>query len=908
MAKKDHLTEELNRHFGFGTFKGNQKAIIENVLAGKDTFVLMPTGGGKSLCYQLPSILMEGTAIVISPLIALMKNQVDAMRNFSEEDGVAHFINSSLNKSAIDQVKSDILSGRTKLLYVAPESLTKEENVDFLRQVKISFYAVDEAHCISEWGHDFRPEYRRIRPIINEIGKRPLIALTATATPKVQHDIQKNLGMIDATVFKSSFNRSNLYYEVRPKGTNIDREIIKYIKANEGKSGIVYCLSRKKVEEFADILKANGIKALPYHAGMDSQVRSANQDAFLMEQADVIVATIAFGMGIDKPDVRYVIHYDIPKSLEGYYQETGRAGRDGGEGQCIAFYAYKDLQKLEKFMQGKPVAEQEIGKQLLLETAAYAETSVCRRKVLLHYFGEEYLEDNCGNCDNCLNPKKQVEAKELLSAVLEVISTLKEKFKADYIVNILVGNETSEIQNYKHNELEVFGSGQDEDDKTWNAVIRQALIAGYLAKDIENYGLLKITEKGKEFMKKPVSFKITEDNEFEEEEEEVPVRGGASCAVDPVLYSMMKDLRKKLSKRLEVPPFVIFQDPSLEAMATTYPITLDELQNIPGVGAGKAKRYGKEFIELIKKHVEENEIERPEDLRVRTVANKSKLKVSIIQRIDRKVALDEIALTNGLEFTELLDEIEAIVYSGTRINIDYFLNDVMDEDHIEDIYEYFKDSETDGLEEEEEVPVRGGASCAVDPVLYSMMKDLRKKLSKRLEVPPFVIFQDPSLEAMATTYPITLDELQNIPGVGAGKAKRYGKEFIELIKKHVEENEIERPEDLRVRTVANKSKLKVSIIQRIDRKVALDEIALTNGLEFTELLDEIEAIVYSGTRINIDYFLNDVMDEDHIEDIYEYFKDSETDGLEDAIEELGGDYTEEEIRLVRIKFLSEMAN
>ncbi|HIX87039.1 MAG TPA: DNA helicase RecQ [Candidatus Parabacteroides intestinigallinarum] len=699
MAKKDRLTEELKKHFGFGTFKGNQKAIIENVLAGKDTFVLMPTGGGKSLCYQLPSLLMEGTAIVISPLIALMKNQVDAMRNFSEEDGVAHFINSSLNKSAIDHVKSDILSGRTKLLYVAPESLTKEENVEFLRNVKISFYAVDEAHCISEWGHDFRPEYRRIRPIINEIGKRPLIALTATATPKVQHDIQKNLGMTDATVFKSSFNRPNLYYEVRPKGANIDREIIKYIKANEGKSGIIYCLSRKKVEEFADILKANGIKALPYHAGMDSQVRSANQDAFLMEQVDVIVATIAFGMGIDKPDVRYVIHYDIPKSLEGYYQETGRAGRDGGEGQCIAFYAYKDLQKLEKFMQGKPVAEQEIGKQLLLETAAYAETSVCRRKVLLHYFGEEYSEENCGNCDNCLNPKKQVEAKELLSAVLEVVSTLKEKFKADYVVNILVGNETSEIQSFKHNELEVFGSGQDEDEKTWNAVIRQALIAGYLAKDIENYGLLKITEKGKEFMKKPVSFKITEDNEFEEEDEEVPVRGSASCAVDPVLYSMMKDLRKKMSKRLEVPPFVIFQDPSLEAMATTYPITLEELQNIPGVGAGKAKRYGKEFIELIKKHVEENEIERPEDLRVRTVANKSKLKVSIIQRIDRKVALDEIALTNGLEFPELLDEIEAIVYSGTRINIDYFLNEVMDEDHIEDIYEYFKDSETDDLED-----------------------------------------------------------------------------------------------------------------------------------------------------------------------------------------------------------------
>ena len=683
MAKKDNLTEELKKHFGFDTFKGNQRAIIENVLAGNDTFVLMPTGGGKSLCYQLPSLMMQGTAIVISPLIALMKNQVDAMRNFSEEDGVAHFINSSLNKSAIDQVKDDIRNGRTKLLYVAPESLTKDENVEFLRQVNISFYAVDEAHCISEWGHDFRPEYRRIRPIINEIGKRPLIALTATATPKVQHDIQKNLGMIDASVFKSSFNRSNLYYEIRLKTANIDREIIKYIKSNEGKSGIIYCLSRKKVEEFADILKANGIKALPYHAGMDSQQRSSNQDAFLMEKADVIVATIAFGMGIDKPDVRYVIHYDIPKSLEGYYQETGRAGRDGGEGQCIAFYAYKDLQKLEKFMQGKPVAEQEIGKQLLLETAAYAETSVCRRKVLLHYFGEEYLEENCGNCDNCLNPKKKVEAKELLSAVLEVVGTLKEKFKAEYIVNMLVGNETSEIQSYKHNELEVFGSGSDEEEKTWNAVIRQALIAGYLAKDIENYGLLKITE----------------DNEFDEEEEEVPVRGGAACAVDPALFSMMKDLRKKLSKRLEVPPFVIFQDPSLEAMATTYPVTLEELQNIPGVGAGKAKRYGKEFIELIKRHVEENEIERPEDLRVRTVANKSKLKVSIIQRIDRKVALDEIAMTNGLEFNELLDEIEAIVYSGTRINIDYFLNDVMDEDHIDDIYEYFKDSETDDLED-----------------------------------------------------------------------------------------------------------------------------------------------------------------------------------------------------------------
>ena len=699
MAKKDFLTEELKKHVGFDTFKGNQKAIIEKVLAGNDTFVLMPTGGGKSLCYQLPSLLMEGTAIVISPLIALMKNQVDAMRNFSEEDGVAHFINSSLNKSAVDQVKDDILSGKTKLLYVAPESLTKEEYVDFLRQVKISFYAIDEAHCISEWGHDFRPEYRRIRPTVDEIGKRPLIALTATATPKVQHDIQKNLGMTDATVFKSSFNRENLYYEIRSKNSNVDKEIIKFIKANEGKSGIIYCLSRKKVEEFADILNANGIKALPYHAGMESQVRSANQDAFLMEKTDVIVATIAFGMGIDKPDVRYVIHYDMPKSLEGYYQETGRAGRDGGEGQCIAFYSYKDLQKLEKFMQGKPVAEQEIGKQLLLETAAYAETSVCRRKVLLHYFGENYLEENCGNCDNCLNPKKQVEAKELLGAVLDIISTLKEKFKAEYIVNMLEGNETSEIQAYKHNELDIFGSGQDQDDKTWNAVIRQALIAGYLAKDIENYGLLKITQKGREFMDKPVSFKISEDNEFEKEEEEIPVRGGASCAVDPALYSMMKDLRKKLSKRLQVPPYVIFQDPSLEAMATTYPITLEELKNIPGVGEGKAKRYGQEFIELIKRHVEENEIERPEDLRVRTVPNKSKLKVSIIQRIDRKVPLDEIAIANGLDFSELLDEIEAIVFSGTRINIDYYLNEEMDEDYINDIYEYFKDSETDDLEE-----------------------------------------------------------------------------------------------------------------------------------------------------------------------------------------------------------------
>ena len=698
MAETDNLAGQLKEHFGFDKFKGNQEAIIQNLLNGKDTFVLMPTGGGKSLCYQLPSLLMEGTAIVISPLIALMKNQVDAMRNFSESDGVAHFINSSLNKSAIDQVKTDILAGRTKLLYVAPESLTKEENVDFLRDVKISFYAVDEAHCISEWGHDFRPEYRRIRPIINEIGKAPLIALTATATPKVQHDIQKNLGMVEAQVFKSSFNRPNLYYEVRPKTNNIDKDIIKFIKNNPEKSGIIYCLSRKKVEELAEILLANGINARAYHAGMDSSTRTTNQDDFLMEKTDVIVATIAFGMGIDKPDVRYVIHYDIPKSLEGYYQETGRAGRDGGEGVCVTFYTNKDLQKLEKFMQGKPIAEQEIGRQLLLETAAYAESSVCRRKLLLHYFGEECAEENCGNCDNCLNPKKQVEAKELLCTVIEAIIAVKENFKSDYIIDILLGKETSEVQAHLHEDLEVFGSGMGEEDKVWNAVIRQALIAGYLSKDVENYGTLKVTDAGRKYLKNPQSFKITEDNDYEEVEEEAPARGGGSCAVDPALYSMLKDLRKKLSKKLEVPPYVIFQDPSLEAMATIYPVTLDELQNIPGVGAGKAKRYGAEFCVLIKKHCEENEIDRPEDLRVRTVANKSKLKVSIIQAIDRKVALDDIAMSKGIEFGELLDEVEAIVYSGTKLNIDYFLNEIMDEDHLLDIYDYFKESTTDSID------------------------------------------------------------------------------------------------------------------------------------------------------------------------------------------------------------------
>ena len=698
MAVKTDLKAELKNYFGFDNFKGNQEAIIENLMAGNDTFVLMPTGGGKSLCYQLPSLLMDGTAIVISPLIALMKNQVDAMRNFGEDDGIAHFLNSSLNRAAIEKVKSDIVSGKTKLLYVAPESLTKEENIEFLSTVSISFYAVDEAHCISEWGHDFRPEYRRIRPLINQIGNRPVIALTATATPKVQHDIQKNLGMLDAKVFKSSFNRPNLYYEVRPKTKNVDKDIIKFIKSHEGKPGIIYCLSRKKVEELTETLIVNNIKALPYHAGMDSAQRSANQDAFLMETVDVIVATIAFGMGIDKPDVRFVIHYDIPKSLEGYYQETGRAGRDGGEGLCVAFYTNKDLQKLEKFMQGKPIAEQEIGKQLLLETAAYCESSVCRRKSLLYYFGEEYQEDNCGNCDNCLNPKKKVEAKDELCAVIETVLALKEKFKSDYVINVMLGKSTAEIKSYLHDQLEVFGCMEADTDKFLGAVIHQAIIAGYLDKEIENYGLLKVTKAGHSFLKNPKSFKIVEDKEFNEDDEDVTIKSGGVCAVDPELYSILKDLRKKIAKKLELPPYVIFQDISLEAMATTYPITMEELQTIQGVGAGKAKRYGADFLKVIKTHVEENDIERPEDLRVRSVANKSKLKISIIQGIDRKIALDELAESKGLEFDELLDEVEAIVYSGTKINIDYFLDEVMDEDHLDDIFEYFKESESDDLE------------------------------------------------------------------------------------------------------------------------------------------------------------------------------------------------------------------
>ena len=695
MAKKYNLTEILKENFGFDTFKGDQEAVIKNLLDGNDAFVLMPTGGGKSLCYQLPSLVMKGTAIVISPLIALMKNQVDAIRNFHEEDGVAHFLNSSLTKQAIEEVKADVQSGKTKLLYVAPESLTKEDNVEFLKSIKISFYAIDEAHCISEWGHDFRPEYRRIRPIINEIGKAPIIALTATATTKVRDDIKKNLGIQDAPDFKSSFNRPNLYYEVKPKTKNVDKDIIKFIKSNPGKSGIIYCLSRKKVEELAEVLQANEISAKAYHAGMDSVMRSQTQDEFIMEKIDVIVATIAFGMGIDKPDVRYVIHYDIPKSLEGYYQETGRAGRDGGEGRCIAYYNSKDLQKLEKFLEGKPLAEQYIGRQLLYETTAYAESSVCRRKLLLHYFGENFEVENCGNCDNCLTPKKQVEAKELLENVIETILAVKENFKVEYIIDVLMGKKTAEIQSHMHDELECFGSGIDEEPKRWNAVIRQALIAGYLDKDVENYGLLKVTKEGRAFLDKPKSFKIVEDRDFAETE--AIVQSGSTFAVDPELYAMLKNLRKKLSKQLELPPYVIFQDPSLEAMATTYPITFEELKNIPGVGEGKAKRYGEEFCELIKRHCEENEIDRPEDFRVRTVANKSKLKVSVISAIDRKVALDDLAISRGVEFEELLDEVESIVYSGTKLNIDYFLEEIMDEENIQEIYDYFKNSDTDSI-------------------------------------------------------------------------------------------------------------------------------------------------------------------------------------------------------------------
>ncbi len=697
MAKEVNLIRQLKYYFGFDKFKGDQEAIIRNVLDGNDTFVLMPTGGGKSLCYQLPSLIMDGTAIVVSPLIALMKNQVDVINGLSEDDGVAHYLNSSLNRSAIETVKADVLSGKTKLLYVAPESLTKAENVDFLKTVKISFYAIDEAHCISEWGHDFRPEYRRIRPIVDEIGRAPIIALTATATDKVRTDIIKNLDILDAKEFKSSFNRPNLYYEVRLKTDDVDRQIIMFIRQHLGKSGIIYCLSRKKVEELAAILKANDIKAAPYHAGLDSATRSQTQDDFLMEKIDVIVATIAFGMGIDKSDVRFVIHYDIPKSLEGYYQETGRAGRDGGEGICIAFYSNKDLKKLEKFMEGKPVSEQDIGRQLLQETAAYAESSVCRRKMLLHYFGEVYDKDNCGNCDNCLHPKQRIEAQKMLEIVLHAVAAVKENFRAEYIIDFVKGRGTDDLVSHRHHLLEEFGSGEDEDDKLWNPVIRQAIIAGYLKKDVENYGLLKLTAAGKRYMKTPTSFMIVRDNEFKGGMEEVSHDGSAS-ALDPVLYRMLVDLRKKASKKLHLPPYVVFQDESLKQMAMMYPVDMQELQNIQGVGAGKAKRYGKEFCELIAKYCKDNDIERPEELRVRTVAKKSMVKVKIIQNIDRQIALDDIAAALGIGFDEMLDEVEAIVYSGTKLNIDYFLEEVMDDEHVDDIYDYFRNSETDSID------------------------------------------------------------------------------------------------------------------------------------------------------------------------------------------------------------------
>ena len=698
MAKDTNLLQQLKHYFGFDKFKGDQEAIILSLMEGHDTFVLMPTGGGKSLCYQLPSLIMEGTAIVISPLIALMKNQVDVINGMSEDGTVAHYLNSSLNKSAIQQVMDNVRSGKTKLLYVAPESLNKEEYVEFLKSIHISFYAIDEAHCISEWGHDFRPEYRNIRPTINRIGNAPVIALTATATDKVRTDIKKSLGIMDAHEFKSSFNRANLYYEVRPKTNDVDKQIIKFIRQHEGKSGIIYCLSRKKVEELAEVLKANNIKAAPYHAGLDSATRSQTQDDFLMERIDVIVATIAFGMGIDKPDVRFVIHYDIPKSLEGYYQETGRAGRDGGEGLCIAFYAQKDLKKLEKFMEGKPVAEQDIGRQLLQETAAYAESSVCRRKMLLHYFGEEYPHDNCHNCDNCLHPKEKIEAGNALNIVLKAVLALKENFRQEYVIDFIKGRGTDDILSHKHDQLEDFGAGEDEDPKLWNPVIRQALIAGYLKKDVENYGLLKITSAGKRFIKHPTEFMIVRDNEFKDDDYE---EGGEAVgmALDPELFAMLKGLRKQMAQKLGVPGYVIFQDPSLEQMATMYPITFEELQQIQGVGAGKAKRYGKEFLELIKRHCEDNGIERAEELRVRTVAKKSIIKVKIIQSIDKQLALDDIAESLGLSFDELLDEVEAIVYSGTKININYFIEEVIDDEHVDDIYEYFRESETDSLDD-----------------------------------------------------------------------------------------------------------------------------------------------------------------------------------------------------------------
>jgi ATP-dependent DNA helicase RecQ len=693
------IFDKLKEYFGFSSFKGNQEAVIRNVLAGRDTFVLMPTGGGKSLCYQLPALMMEGVAIVISPLIALMKNQVDAMRAFSETEGVAHFLNSSLNKGTISQVREDVLAGKTKLLYFAPESLTKEDNVSFLRKIKISFFAIDEAHCISEWGHDFRPEYRRIRPIINDIGSAPIIALTATATPKVQMDIQKNLGMQDAAVFKSSFNRPNLYYEIRPKVDEL-KEIIRYIKAREGTSGIIYCLSRKKVEELTELLVANGIKAHAYHAGLDAVTRARNQDDFLHENVDVIVATIAFGMGIDKPDVRYVIHYDIPKSLEGYYQETGRAGRDGGEGQCITFYSYKDIQKLEKFMQGKPIAEQEIGKLLLLETVSYAESSVCRRKTLLHYFGEQYPLDDCGACDNCLNPRPKVDATEDMELVLETLQAIGDKFKIDYLESVLTGKASALVKSYRHHKIEQFGMGADHDERYWGAVIRQGLILGLIDKNIENYGLLGLNDRGVAYLKKPVPVTVTLDHDYatgDDDDDAVPV-GKGSGAADEELFSMLKDLRKKVAKQHGLPPFVVFQDPSLEDMSVHYPVSLEEMQSISGVGAGKAKKFGQPFCDLISRYVAEKEIVRPKDMVVKSIANRSANKVYIIQCIDRKMDFVDIAQAKNLDFDELLTEIETIVNSGTRLNVGYYIDEVMDEDKAEEIYLYFKeDASSDSI-------------------------------------------------------------------------------------------------------------------------------------------------------------------------------------------------------------------
>ncbi|MBN3035270.1 MAG: DNA helicase RecQ [Bacteroidales bacterium] len=704
ITKDYSLHDLLKKIFGFDSFKGNQETIIKSVMAGKNTFVIMPTGGGKSMCYQLPALISEGTAIIISPLIALMKNQVDAIRNFGAEQGIAHFLNSSLSKAEIQQVRKDLSEGKTKLLYVAPESLTKEENVDFLSSIRIAFYAVDEAHCISEWGHDFRPEYRRIRPIIESIGQDvPVMALTATATLKVQQDIQKNLNILNAEVFKSSFDRPNLYYEVRPKTENVVKDIIKYIKANLGKSGIVYCLSRKKVEELSQTLVVNGIKSLPYHAGLDSTTRRINQDRFLMEEVDVIVATIAFGMGIDKPDVRFVIHHDMPKSIEGYYQETGRAGRDGGEGNCIAFYSFDDIQKLEKFMKGKPVAEQEIAKQLLIETVAYAESSVCRHKQLLHYFGEDYDKENCGACDNCLHPKERFEGMEYAQLVLETVLEAKQLFKAKHIINILVGKNTATIKSFRHHKLESFGKGAEKDEKFWNAVIRQMLILKLLAKEIENYGILKVTREGEKFADHPYSVLLTRDHDYEnpEADEEFFGEGGAAktSTTDKTLFSLLKDLRKEISRKEALPPFVIFQDHSLEDMAIQYPIKEEELLQITGVGAGKAKKYGTPFLELIRQYVEENEIVRPNDMVVKSVINKSGLKVYIIQSIDRKLALEDIAYTKNLSVDELLTEIERIVASGTKVDINYYIDQYIDEYHQQEIYEYFKEAESDSMEE-----------------------------------------------------------------------------------------------------------------------------------------------------------------------------------------------------------------